>query len=47
MKDIAVEHVSDICGGYYIAHCGDLSVIVEAGETPTEAIYRVIGKGEK
>lgn len=44
---ITVEHVSDICGGYYIAHCGELSVVVEQGETPTEAIHRAVNKGKK
>lgn len=44
MSDIKVEHVSDICGGYYIAHCEEISVVVNAGETPAEAIERVKNK---
>ena len=40
-KEVTIERVNDICGGYIIAHQGALSVVVEYGESPQDAIDRI------
>jgi hypothetical protein len=39
--EIKIERVNDMCGGYVVATCGEISATVNMYETPKEAITRV------
>ena len=40
-EPVWIEHINDICGGYIIAHKGDIEALVRNYESPLDAIKRV------